>query len=71
MKVYLRAVRTKRRPCKGDNKTGWGGCAGAPTFADVPLLYEAPQHVGAAMAVRWLVKRLLAEAVPMAGWSLS
>lgn len=41
------------------------------TFADVPLLYEAPQHVGAAMAVRRLVKRLLAEAVPMAGWSLS
>lgn len=39
-------------------------------FADVPLLYEAPQHVGAAMAVRRLVKRLLAEAVPMAGWSL-
>lgn len=40
-------------------------------FADVPLLYEAPQHVGAAMAVRRLVERLLAEAVPMAGWSLS
>lgn len=40
------------------------------TFADVPLLYEAPEHVRAAMAVRRLVKRLLTEAVPMAGWSL-
>lgn len=40
------------------------------TFADVPLLYEAPEHVRAAMAVRRLVKRFLTEAVPMAGWSL-
>lgn len=40
------------------------------TFADVPLLYEAPEHVGAAMAVRRLVKGFLTEAVPMAGWSL-
>lgn len=39
-------------------------------FADVPLLYEAPEHVGAAMAVRRLVKGFLAEAVSMAGWSL-
>lgn len=39
-------------------------------FADVPLLYEAPEHVRAAMAVRRLVKRFLTEAVPMAGWSL-
>lgn len=40
------------------------------TFADVPLLYEAPEHVRAAMAVRRFVKRFLTEAVPMAGWSL-
>lgn len=39
-------------------------------FADVPLLYEAPEHVRAAMAVRRFVKRFLTEAVPMAGWSL-
>lgn len=37
------------------------------TFADVPQLYKAPQHVSAAMAVRRLVKRFLAETVPMAG----
>lgn len=40
------------------------------TFADVPLLYEAPEHVRAAMAARRLVKHFLIEAVPMAGWSL-
>lgn len=39
-------------------------------FADVPLLNEAPEHVRAAVAVRWLVKRLLIETMPMAGWSL-
>lgn len=39
-------------------------------FADVPLLYEAPEHVRAAMAVRRFVKHFFTEAVPMAGWSL-
>lgn len=39
-------------------------------FADVPLLYEAPEHVRAAMAVGRFMKRFLTEAVPMAGWSL-
>lgn len=45
-------------------------CVDPLTFADVPLLYQAPEHVRAAMAVRRFVKRLLTEAVPMAGWSL-
>lgn len=39
-------------------------------FADVPLLYEAPEHVRTAMAVRRLVECLLAKSMPMANWSL-
>ncbi|KAJ8894052.1 hypothetical protein PR048_006662 [Dryococelus australis] len=37
-----------------------------PTFTDVSLLYEPPQHVGAVVAVCRLVERLLGERVPMA-----
>jgi len=40
------------------------------TFADVPLLYEPPEHVAAVVAVGGLVKRFLAEAVPVDGWGL-
>lgn len=58
----------------GQRRRGEGGCGTHAhtysTFADVPLLYETPEHVRAAVAVRWLVKRLLAKAVPMAGWGL-
>ena len=68
-------TKDKRAINKDEGERGTGRFAGwvffGLTFADVPLLYEAPQHVGAAMAVRRLVKRLLAEAVPVASWSLS
>lgn len=40
------------------------------TFADVALPYDAPEQVGAAMAVRGFVKRFLSKAVPVADWSL-
>ena len=35
------------------------------TFADVALLDQAPEHVGAMVAVSGLVKGLLGEAVPV------
>lgn len=40
------------------------------TFADVVLPYDAPEQVGAAMAVRGFMKRFLSKAVPVADWSL-
>jgi len=40
------------------------------TFADVPLLYEPPEHIAAVVTVGGLVERFLAEAVPVAGWGL-
>lgn len=36
-----------------------------PTFAHESLAYETPQHIGAVMTVRWFVKSLFHEKMPM------